>query len=49
MLKQVGANLSIMKSYSHYNSKKKPIDLILDDIFESKKNGFFIELGQTMD
>lgn len=45
MLKQVGANLSIMKSYSHYNSKKKPIDLILDDIFESKKNGFFIELG----
>ena len=34
-----------MKSYSHCNSKNKPIDLILDDIFKSKANGFFIELG----
>lgn len=34
-----------MKSYSHCNSKNKQIDLILDDIFKSKANGFFIELG----
>jgi len=33
------------KSYSHVNSKNEYIDIILDKIFNSKRNGFFIELG----
>jgi len=34
-----------MNSYSHCNNKGIYLDKILDDIFKSKKNGFFIELG----
>jgi len=34
-----------MKSYSLCTSKKVQIDLLLDDIFKQKRNGFFIELG----
>ena len=32
-------------SFSHCNSKKEKLDIKLDEIFDSKKNGFFIELG----
>lgn len=34
-----------MTSYSHSTSKGIKMDLLLDEIFESKQNGFFIELG----
>lgn len=34
-----------MNSYSHYNNKHIPFDLMLDTLFGSKTNGFFIELG----
>jgi FkbM family methyltransferase len=34
-----------MNSYSLCTSKKIQIDLLLDHIFKSKTNGFFIELG----
>ena len=33
------------KSYSHVNNKGEHLDLILDSIFKSKMNGFYIELG----
>jgi FkbM family methyltransferase len=34
-----------MKSYSGSTSKKIQIDILLDNIFKQKTNGFFIELG----
>jgi len=34
-----------MTSYSLTTTTGKPIDQLLDEIFESKENGFFIELG----
>lgn len=34
-----------MKSYSHCTSKGVYLDNILDDIFKSKRGGFYIELG----
>lgn len=34
-----------MESYSLSTSKNQQIDLLLDDIFKQKTNGFFIELG----
>jgi FkbM family methyltransferase len=33
------------KSYSHINNKGEHLDVILDHIFKSKTNGFYIELG----
>ena len=34
-----------MNSYSYCTSKKIQLDILLDDIFKQKTNGFFIELG----
>lgn len=34
-----------MQSYSHCTSKGEQIDVLLDQLFESKTNGVFIELG----
>ena len=33
------------KSYSHVNNKNEYLDIILDKTFNSKRNGFYIELG----
>jgi FkbM family methyltransferase len=35
----------MLKSYGHLNYRGEPLDFLLDEIFESKENGFFIELG----
>ena len=33
------------QSYSSFDNKRNPLDKKLDNLFENKRNGVFIELG----